>query len=43
MKRNVTKFKRVCEMRLQRINVGKSKIMVFEDSEQTIDFAKPYS
>ncbi len=39
----VDEFDWVCRRRKFKVNVGKSKVMVFERArEQTIDFAKPY-
>ncbi len=43
LQRTVDEFERVCKRRKLKVNVGKSKVMVFERArEQTIDFAKPH-
>ncbi len=43
LQRIVDEFDRVCKRRKLKVNVDKSKIMVFKRArEQTIDFAKPY-
>ncbi len=43
LQRIVDEFDRVCKRRKLKVNVGNSKVMVFERArEQTIDFAKSY-
>ena len=43
LQRMVTEFDRVCERRKLRVNVGKSKVMVFERRDyDTIDFGRGY-
>ncbi len=42
LQRIVDEFDRVCRRRKSKVNVDKSKVMVFERArEQTINFAKP--